>query len=206
MPGAPMSRRSARSAAAETPSDTGDILSPWLRRRSSTPAPALLPPATAGSSSTRATPSGGCRRGSARGAVESEAVRFRQLGVNLTVLEPGQPNGLYHSENQQEAFLVLSGECRLLVEETERRLGPWDLFHCPAGVDHIAVGAGDGPCVILMLGTRSVDEQLHYPVSELAAGHGAGAEQDTHDPDRAYARYQPPRRERPASWDRLPWA
>jgi hypothetical protein len=40
---------------------------------------------------------------------ESREFWFRQLGINLTVLEPGQPNGLYHSESRQEAFLVLSG-------------------------------------------------------------------------------------------------
>ena len=42
-------------------------------------------------------------------------VEFAQLGVNLTVLEPGQTS-LYHAESNQEAFLVLSGECRLLVD------------------------------------------------------------------------------------------
>jgi hypothetical protein len=41
---------------------------------------------------------------------------FAELGVWLTVLEPGQPNGLYHGEETQEAFLVLRGECLLLVE------------------------------------------------------------------------------------------
>jgi uncharacterized cupin superfamily protein len=76
-------------------------------------------------------------------------VLFPQLGINLRVLEPGQPSNLYHSENQQEAFLVLSGECRLLVEGEERLLRPWDFFHSPAGTEHILVGAGDGPCVIL---------------------------------------------------------
>jgi mannose-6-phosphate isomerase-like protein (cupin superfamily) len=57
-------------------------------------------------------------------------VEFAQLGINVTVLEPGQP-GLYHAESNQEAFLVLSGECRLLVEGEERRLRPWDFFHSP---------------------------------------------------------------------------
>ena len=80
---------------------------------------------------------------------------FPQLGIKLSVLEPGEPNGLYHSENQQEAFLVLSGECRLLVEGEERLLRPWDFVHSPAGTEHIFVGAGDGPCVILMAGARS---------------------------------------------------
>ena len=26
---------------------------------------------------------------------------------------------------------------------------PWDYFHSPPGTEHITVGAGDGPCVIL---------------------------------------------------------
>src|SRR5215204_563194 len=83
---------------------------------------------------------------------ESQEFEFPQLGINLRVLEPGEPNGLYHSENQQEAFLVLSGECGLLVEGEERLLRPWDFFHSPAGTEHIVVGAGARPCVILMAG------------------------------------------------------
>ena len=45
-------------------------------------------------------------------------VEFAQLGINVTVLEPGE-TGLYHAEENQEAFLVLSGECALLVEGEE---------------------------------------------------------------------------------------
>ena len=78
-------------------------------------------------------------------AFESEEFWFRQLGIRLHVLEPGEPNGLYHSESQQEAFLVLSGECRLLVEGVERLLRPWDFFHSPAGTEHIFLGAGERP-------------------------------------------------------------
>src|SRR3974377_1031517 len=51
-------------------------------------------------------------------------VEFDQVGVNLTVLEPGQ-TVLYHAEANQEGFFVLSGECGLLVEGEERVLGPW---------------------------------------------------------------------------------
>ena len=57
-------------------------------------------------------------------------VAFAQLGINVTILEPGQ-NIIYHAESDQEAFLVLSGECRLLVEGEERPLRPWDFFHSP---------------------------------------------------------------------------
>lgn len=130
---------------------------------------------------------------------------FPQLGIRLTVLEPGQPNAVYHSESQQEAFLVLSGECRLIVEGEERLLRPWDFFHSPPGTAHVFVGAGDAPAVILMAGARTEDEQLLYPVSEAAAQYGASVEEETTDPDQAYAPFGPPKLERPPSWAGLPW-
>ncbi|MGE5273498.1 MAG: cupin domain-containing protein [Verrucomicrobiota bacterium] len=138
---------------------------------------------------------------------ESRDFWFRQFGIRLHVLPPGQPNGLYHSESAQEDFLVLSGECVLLVEGEERRLRQWDFFHSPAGTEHIFVGAGDEPCVILMAGARSENEEIRYPVSELAARHNASVHEETSDPDQAYVgRFEPSRRERPTYWDRLPWA
>ena len=136
---------------------------------------------------------------------ESRDASFPQVGINLSVLEPGKPNCLYHSESLQEAFLVLSGACRLLVEGEERLLEPWDFFHCPAGTEHVFVGAGDGPCVILMVGARSEDEQILYPVSELAGRYGASAETETPDPRQAYAPFERPQPRRPSYWGRLPW-
>ena len=137
---------------------------------------------------------------------ESREAFFPQFGINLRALEPGKSNCLYHTESQQEDFLVLSGECRLLVNGEERLLGPWDFVHCPPGTEHVFVGAGDGPCVVLMAGARSDDEELLYPVSELAARYGASVEVETSDPKEAYGPFEPPRRERPAYWDTLPWA
>jgi len=136
---------------------------------------------------------------------ESRHVEFPQLGIRLHVLPPGESNGLYHSENQQEDFLVLSGECRLLVEGEDRLLRPWDFFHSPAGTEHIFVGAGDAPCVILMVGARGENWNVLYPVSELAARYGASADEETSDPSQAYVRFALSRRERPSYWDRLPW-
>ena len=147
------------------------------------------------------------RRG-ARSAFESEyrdpPVEFEQLGTNVTILEPGQ-HSLYHAESNQEAFIVLSGECRLLVEGEERRLRPWDFFHAPLWTEHGFVGAGDGPCVILMAGTRS-GTGVRYPVSELAARYGASVAEETDDWRQAYADIEWFRRERPPYWTRLPWA
>ena len=137
---------------------------------------------------------------------ESREFRFGQLGFNICALEPGEPNCLYHSESQQEAFLVLSGECRLLVEGEERLLRAWDFFHCPPGTEHVFVGAGSGPCAVLMVGVRSPDEQILYPVSELAARYGASVEEETPDPEVAYAGFGGVQPGRPPYWDALPWA
>ena len=42
------------------------------------------------------------------------------MGFYINVLLPGQPNGMYHGESGQEDFLVLSGECILILEGEER--------------------------------------------------------------------------------------
>jgi len=118
---------------------------------------------------------------------------FPEFGINVRVLQPGQPNCLYHRENAQEAFLVLSGECVAIVESQERPMRAGDLLHTPPNAAHVLVGAGQGPCAILMVGTRKWDdEELLYPVNEVAAMHGASAEQSTPDPATAYAG-SPPR-------------
>ena len=118
---------------------------------------------------------------------DKHRVRFPEFGINIHVLQPGEPNCLYHRENLQEDFLVLAGEPVLLVEGEERPLRPWDFVHCPPWTDHVFVGAGEGPCVILMVGARSPDEELLYPVSELARRYGASAEKETPNPKEAYA-------------------
>jgi uncharacterized cupin superfamily protein len=111
---------------------------------------------------------------------------FKQLGINIGVLEPGQPACLYHRETAQEDFLVLFGECRVLIEGEERPLKQWDFVHCPPGTDHVFVGAGEGPCAILAVGDRA-HQELVYPASELAGRYGASAERETPDPKEAYA-------------------
>ena len=97
-------------------------------------------------------------------------LEFPEYGMNIHVLWPGQPNGLYHRESVQEDFLVVSGECLVLIEGEERRLKPWDFVHCPAGTDHIFVGAGEGPCVIV-LGARR-DERAERRLRAVRPGRG----------------------------------
>jgi uncharacterized cupin superfamily protein len=120
-------------------------------------------------------------------------VRFPEFAINVRQLQPGQPNCLYHREGGQEAFLVLSGECIAIVEEQERPMRAGDFLHAPPGTAHVFVGAGDGPCAILMVGTRKDPEEVLYPVSETAARHGASADEETDDPRVAYAGSPPPR-------------
>ena len=124
-------------------------------------------------------------------AFEGDA-RFRDLGINVAVIRPGQPSAMYHAENSQEDFLVLSGECILLVEGQERRLKPWDLVHCPPWTEHVFVGAGEGPCVIVMVGARQADRDgVRYPASAVAQKHGAGVSRGTSSAREAYAPFAP---------------
>src|SRR5688500_5761669 len=136
---------------------------------------------------------------------EGDAAPFGQIGYTLAVLAPGQRNGHYHRESNQEDFLVLAGECLLLVEGEERPLKAWDFVHCPPWTEHIFVGAGDGPCLIFMAGARTEPYATVYPRSELALRHDAGAERETTFPREAYGEvaWRPGP---PESWEGLPWA
>jgi uncharacterized cupin superfamily protein len=131
---------------------------------------------------------------------------FSQVGYTLAVLEPGKASGMYHAESLQEDFLVLAGECLLVIEEEERHLRAWDFVHCPAGTNHIFVGRGPGPCVIFMTGARGAAKTLSYPRSEAALAHGAGVEAETNAPREAYAPFPHWKPGRPDAWTDLPWS
>jgi uncharacterized cupin superfamily protein len=117
---------------------------------------------------------------------ESKAARFPQLGFNIGVLWPGQPACMYHREPNQEGFLVLSGECILLVEGQQRQMKQWDYFHCPAGTDHLLIASGDEPCIAVAVGSRA-SRDVVYPEFEAARRHGGAVEEETTDPKEAYA-------------------
>jgi uncharacterized cupin superfamily protein len=118
---------------------------------------------------------------------EGAESRFPHFGINIHVLQPGDPSTLYHAEEGQEAFLVLQGECDLVVEDQERRLRQWDFFYAAPWTAHAFAGAGDGPCAILMVGARNAGDGIVYPVSEAAARHRASVEQETSSAAEAYA-------------------
>jgi uncharacterized cupin superfamily protein len=141
-------------------------------------------------------------------AFEGE-LQFPQLGINVRVIRPSS-RWLYHAEEGQEDFLVLAGECLLLIEDEERPLRSWDFVHCPPRTAHAFVGTGDGPCVIVMVGARSSEwpGKVVYPRSELALRHGVGVETEVRSPAEAWAQREIPawKLERPEGWDELPWA
>ncbi len=116
---------------------------------------------------------------------------FRQVGIGLVVLGPGEPMGLYHWENDQEDFLVLAGEGVLVIEGEERPLRQWDFVHCPPGTQHVIVGAREG-CTVLAIGAREhIDENCHggaYTVDEVARRYGASVDEETTDASHDYAR------------------
>ena len=120
---------------------------------------------------------------------------WAQLGFRIQVVAPGQ-RGVYHGERCQEDFLVVSGDCLLVIEGEERRLKAWDFVHCPPSTRHVFIGAGDEPCVIVMVGGRVGGFEVLYAVSEVAAKHDASVLEETTSPDEAYARWGPEERSR----------
>src|SRR5437763_15441017 len=113
-----------------------------------------------------------------------------ELAINLNVLARGEPMALYHHEPHQEGFLVLRGECELIVEGESHPLRQWDYFHCPTGVPHVIVGAGDEPALVLAVGSRVGGGGATYPPGRLGARYGASTD-DEHDAHAAYAKFGP---------------
>ena len=111
------------------------------------------------------------------------------------------------------ALALNIGKCTLLgnyrennedsIEVKQFHIGS-SAVHCPAGTEHVIVGAGDGPAIVLAVGARHETEKLRYPKSELAAKYDASAEEETPKPQEAYARFDRPQPGRPDSWDELP--
>ncbi len=119
---------------------------------------------------------------------------FPMLGMSIQVLEPGEPNSMYHWETDAEAFVLLAGKAILLVEGEERPLEQWDFVHCPPETKHAFVGAGDGPCVLLAVSSRQFQATDHwgaYSPDEAARRYGASVDEETSDSEAAYARLTP---------------
>ena len=120
---------------------------------------------------------------------EGDDVSFPQLGFTIGVLQPGQSGGRYHREANQEDFLVLAGECLLLIEGEERALADVGLRPLPAAHRARASSARGRPVRDLHDGRAQgwPETGVVYPRSELALRHGAGVEAETTSSAEAYA-------------------
>jgi quercetin dioxygenase-like cupin family protein len=116
--------------------------------------------------------------------------RFPHFGINVSVLEPGERMGMYHREKGQETFLVLAGECTLIVEGKERRLAQWDFFYCAPETEHIIVASSKEQAIVLAVGARGrgVGGGVVYSVCKAAARYGASVLRETTEPAIAYAK------------------
>jgi uncharacterized cupin superfamily protein len=112
--------------------------------------------------------------------------RFPGFGINIRLLQPGQPASVYHREDVAEAFVVLSGECVAVIEDEERTMRKGDFLYTPPGTAHVIVGSGAGPSTVLMAGAREAEGAVSFPVSEAAARYGASVERETDDFAEAY--------------------
>ena len=100
---------------------------------------------------------------------------------------------MYHREGYQEGFLVLRGECLLIVEGSEVRLARVGLLPLSAGCRTCDRGSGACLSLVLAVGSRVGPDEILYPRDAVALKHGAGVEQDTPHPQEAYARFTGPR-------------
>ena len=111
-----------------------------------------------------------------QGRPDLTAYEKPNAGFTIRVVPPGQPSAGYHAESVQEDFLVLMGECVLIIEDQERHLRAWDFVHCPPMTAHAFVAEETGPCVILASGNRHDDLERVCPRSEVALRYDAGPE------------------------------
>ena len=137
-----------------------------------------------------------------QGRPDLTAYENPHAGFTIRVVPPGKPTTLYHAESVQEDFLIVMGECVLIIEDQERHLRPWDFVHCPPMTAHTFVATEAGPCVLVATGNRRDDLVTVSPRSDAALRHDAGSEIDTAKPERR-GRWEV---KRPKHWDELPWA
>ena len=94
---------------------------------------------------------------------------------------------------RQEDFLVIAGECTLVIEGEERRLRTWDFVHCPPRTAHTIVAAGEQPAVVLAVGARKEKGGARYPVEPVAIAHGAGVPDRSTTAQEVYASFGEPK-------------
>jgi uncharacterized cupin superfamily protein len=117
---------------------------------------------------------------------------FDDIGVSLFWLQPGRPMSLYHHEVVQENFLVLAGQCALIIEGEERPLQSWDCVHCPPRTARTIAASGEHPTRVLGVGARKENGGARDPVDPVAIAHGAGVPDQSTPAEEVYASFGEP--------------
>jgi uncharacterized cupin superfamily protein len=100
-----------------------------------------------------------------------------QFGVNIVTLAPGAASSIRHWHEKEDEFVfVLDGTCTLRQDEGETDLGPGDSAAFPAGADngHCLVNHTDSTARFLVVGSRALQEVVHYAEADLRLELDAG--------------------------------
>lgn len=100
-----------------------------------------------------------------------DACGLTQFGVNLVTLGPGCESALRHWHTREDEFVyILSGELVLLTNAGEQLLKAGQCAGYPAGSHnaHHFINKSGQPAQYLEVGTRTDDDQAHYPDDDLA--------------------------------------
>jgi uncharacterized cupin superfamily protein len=99
-----------------------------------------------------------------------DVVGLTQFGVNITRIAPGSASSLRHYHEQEDEFIfVLEGELVLIENDGEVVLKAGDAagFKANSGNAHCLVNRSARDAVYFEVGTRSVEERVHYPDVDL---------------------------------------
>ncbi len=102
-------------------------------------------------------------------AILGDGAGLTQFGVHIEVLPPGSRSSFRHwHETEDELVYILSGEV-VLIEDDETILRAGDAAAWPAGnpVGHCLENRSSTDATYLTIGTRDVDDVIHYPDHDL---------------------------------------
>ena len=103
-------------------------------------------------------------------------VGLKNFGVNLTRIEPGAQSSARHAHTKQDEFIwVVEGEVVLETNEGSQTLGPGLCagFAAGSGNAHRFVNKTDKDAYLLVVGDRTLNEEVSYPDIDLHLRIGA---------------------------------
>jgi len=68
------------------------------------------------------------------------------MSITDSLTEPGEGPPLHVHDAEDEAFIILSGDCEFIVDGTRFMRGPGEAAFIPRGTEHTFRVAGDRPC------------------------------------------------------------